>query len=253
MTHNLVITTQATDQANQLTNYLLQSGIETLSLPAIETQTITPDEKFWEKFGIVFKTDFFLFTSKNGVKSFFELLLSFQGSYELADYQQIVCIGKSTALGLKKYGHSAYYVNSGNTSAEFAENLKNSEIIHNSKLLILQGNLSDTLLKKELSKICTATQMIVYETYAPKSYDAGILEKIRTDQYDLLVFTSPSAFTNFINVFGTPLNELRIATIGQTTTKAIEKQGFKVELTSSEATLQQLSNEIKLYLQHKNH
>ena len=84
----------------------------------------------------------------------------------------------------------------------------------------------------------TIDKIIVYHTIQPQSYNPKILELISVQQYSYIVFTSPSAVTNFVNFFKDilPISELRTVSIGPATTKKLHEFGFESIVHAKEYT-----------------
>ena len=194
-----------------------------------------------------------LFTSKNGVIGFFELLKTITGTYQIPDNLKIAVIGKSTAKEVEKFNHLVDYTNAGITSEEFYEYLKSEVVIVNSKILLALGNLAPDILKNKLSEIGFTKRIDVYKTIKPDSFKNKILSLVKSQDADLNVFTSPSAFTNFIQTIGLTPDEynMKNACIGKTTGSHIISKGYNVDLVASDPVIESFAKEIISYLNKK--
>ncbi len=246
-----VISTQPTQQAIKLKIALSESGIPFFSYPLIYTKTVKPNKTIQTALQNLNNFNLVIFTSKNGVISFFKLF-SFYNKPFPSNIETAV-IGKGTAEALKKHGIIPTYINPGETSADFLTYLKKFVIQPNKKILLVQGNLAPENLNESLSKASNVQRINVYETILSQNIDTRLLSKIKNNNYGLLVFSSPSAFINFKNHFLKLINQpekpIRIISIGRTTTKYIkENYSYPVEIfTAPEPGTEGLKNEIINY------
>jgi uroporphyrinogen-III synthase len=110
------------------------------------------------------------------------------------------------------------------------------------------GTLADNLLFDRLSVENKVYRINVYKTDKPESADPAILEIIKKDKYDLIVFTSPSTFHHFCSFYPTDLiGKLKIVSIGKTTTKAIKEAGFDPLFTAKKSNADGLRDAIIEY------
>jgi uroporphyrinogen-III synthase len=91
-------------------------------------------------------------------------------------------------------------------------------------------------------------RMDVYQTVKPLTADEKIMQAIQHQYYDLILFTSPSTFENFCSFYGTEnIKELKSASIGSTTTKAMKDSGLEPLITAKKSTAEGLSEAIIEY------
>jgi uroporphyrinogen-III synthase len=191
--------------------------------------------------------DYLIFTSKNGVENFFSILS--EQNITIPEKTKFAVIGKKTEKALSKFNFKADILNTGNTSDDFTEQLKNDPNIRNKKILYITGDLSKNTFAENLKGIAEIKRINVYSTKIPEKFDAEILNRIKTKKYDWIIFTSPSTFVNLLkiadlkdkNQFG------KIAVIGRTTEKAIREKGFSVDAVAEEASPEGILNKIMSY------
>ncbi|MBN2616636.1 MAG: uroporphyrinogen-III synthase [Bacteroidales bacterium] len=241
----LVISTQPVEQAEKLKSVLSESGIDFLSLPMIRTETAEPDEDVLSVLKNLSGFDRMIFTSKNGVVAFASLLVKLQISFPEAI--PVAVIGKGTAAELQQSGSKNIELNPGNTSADFAVFLNQSVLKSGENVLLVQGSMAPDFLEKELSQKATVTRINVYHTLPVEETDLSTIEKIKEDQYGLLVFSSPSAFTFFSHYVDPHTQKLRILSIGSTTTAAIKKTADVEIITAEKPDTKSLKKEIIHY------
>ncbi len=201
-----------------------------------ETETIKNTSDF----------DWIVFTSKNGVSYFLKALEKYNITPDFSNTKFAV-IGKATAKILQIKGYNVSYVNTGSTSKRFASDLRNI-IKKGQSVLFPLGNLASNLLCDAVSIFAEVSRIDVYKTTAPQKINENIKNIIIENKYDLIIFTSPSGFNNFLEKIQeiTPEN-LKIACIGETTKKAIEEKEISPKITAIKANADGLTISISEY------
>ena len=171
-----------------------------------------------------------IFTSKNGIKYFLK-------NNKKIESKKIITIGNKTAQELKKYGFKADYICSRNYSNEMSDELKTNNVLLDQKSLLVQGNLSDNSLYNELKKFSSIEKLIIYKTNYNKTKDSKLNDLLDEEPY--IIFTSPSCFDAFNNLYET--RKSKIISIGKTTTSYIESKGFETTTTAKMQTYEGIS------------
>ncbi len=247
---NIIISTQPVEQAKKLSILIKSPDLELISIPLIKTKTLELNNQIKSALNKLYDFDWVIFTSKKGVIAFFKLLNDMKLSQNKIKSLKFAVIGISTASELNNQGFKADYINPGNTSKEFLFYLLRDVLNNYDKILIPLGNLANNFIPDALSEISSVTRIDVYETIKLKEINKKVLIRINENDYKLLVFTSPSAFENFIEITGYKPKDkkLNILSIGQTTTNCIQKLGFDVNITAKKSTIEGLANEIKNFI-----
>ncbi len=242
-----VISMQPAERASKLRKALESSDVRFYNMPMIRTETVELNAEIQTAFEQLRNFDLLVFTSRNGVKAFFKLLR--QVGQELPEKMKTAAIGKGTASTLEQSYRKADYIQPGRTSRDFAVYLKNQVLKGGEKILLVLGNLAPDFLQNELSPQASVQRIDVYRTIPVQEYDVDLMQNIWDDQYGLLVLSSPSAFTNFYDNYQKKKTNarLRIASIGETTTRAILTTTRAFVLTAKEPGTEGLLNEIKKY------
>lgn len=243
-----MISTQPVEQAEKLKSALSGSGIDVLFFPMIKTNIIAPGENLIYNLKKLNTFHRIIFTSKNGVSSFFKLLKQY--NLPFPKEIPIAVIGKGTATELEKNNYKATHLNPGNTSIEFAEYLNQSVIQHNENILLVQGTKAPDYLEKNLSLKAQVTRINVYQTLPVEEVNPQIIEQIKLNHYGLLVFSSPSAFEFFSKHINIESQKFRILSIGNITTAAIKKLNNAEIITAEKPETQYLKKEIIQYFNH---
>jgi len=239
-------------QSSKKLNRLLTSRkAEVLNFPMIEISPNELSREEHETLDCLRKYSYIFFTSKNGVKYFFEYLKS-NPFLKLNPQVKFYTIGEPTAKSLEKYGHKAHYINPGNTAKELVPYLEKRNELDGQNVLLVLGNLASNILSDALSEKSHTQRIDIYKTGLPQNIDQSIYEKILQNNYDLIIFTSPSAIDNLLKMSPEKISpeNMKAACIGKKTEAALNKKGYEAVLTASKAKMEVLVNETEAYFSH---
>jgi uroporphyrinogen-III synthase len=226
---------------------LMGNSFKLMNFPMIHTENLEPEESSIKTLSKLSHYNWLVFTSMRGVSGFRHFIQKAQISSK--EYRNIktACIGKSTAIELRAIGIKPDYINPGNTSEEFAIYLQKDVLKPQDNVLLVLGEKADNQLEYNLCNYCLVDRINVYKTINIGGYDKNLETLINKDDYQIIIFTSPSGFESFLSIYKYKASDiqLKIASIGMKTTKAIEDLGFKVMLTAKISDLEGLAGEIK--------
>jgi hydroxymethylbilane synthase len=246
----IIISTRALEPGDTLPDILKVCGAKLLSLPMIEIVASPLDSQLIEQLSRVQQYDWIFFTSKNGVINFFKHLIDVKGNTELPKTAKLAVIGYKTGLELEYYGYTPTLISDENTSDQLLNQFYKTYHPTDLTILLCMGNLADNTLSNRLSTQNKVERINVYQTVKPTYADPEIIKIIKDDQYDLIVFTSASTFTNFCTFFNSDqIGRLKLASIGTTTTRAIHEAGFEPVLTAKKSSAEGLRDAIIEYYQ----
>ncbi len=210
--------------------------IQPVEIPKIAVTNITKNNTY----------QWLVFTSKNGVDHFFNQI-KINRNTKSFPFKTAV-FGKRTAMALEEKGFNPDLVNRQNTSADLVKELY-SKLKANEKVLLVLGDLANDLMEESLRTKVSVERLNVYHTHFIQSVESEILKRIEQDNYDMILFTSPSGFNSFkyhadklIN-----LSKLKIACIGPTTEDVILKEGIKPLFVANPSGMNGLINGILNY------
>lgn len=227
--NKLFISTRPVRASDELRRLFSEAGATLLEFPLIEIKAATLSAEEKKLFSRLDQFQWLILTSPNGVEYFFEILKETTGNQKLPESLQIAVIGEKTRKTLKKYGYNPTFVNPGSTAEDFAESFAKQIAMENSKsnIVLPLGNLARTVIQEHLGKLAECTRINIYQTEMPEKVDKTIKEKIESNRYDMLIFTSPSGIENFLKIFsGLNVENIRLACIGETTANAARKKGI---------------------------
>ena len=199
----VIISTRPVDIHDDLPELLTKAGASVVSLPMIQIEQTQLSATEEQSLQTLDQYQWIIFTSKNGVVSFFKQMIETLGNTTLPTDLKIAVIGKNTAAELDYYGYAPYFTANENSSDGLLKELKEKHNLQNQNILLALGNLAGDKLETELSKANSVTRINTYQTVKPLAADSKILDAISTEKYDLIVFTSPSTFNNFCHFYGT--------------------------------------------------
>ena len=229
---NIILTNESFEKGF---SKLKKDGIKLSHFPMIKAKPVEQEIN-------LFDIDCVIFTSKNGVKYFFK---NKQIIDSKLDDKFFICIGKKTAQKLKEMGFDANYVCKRNYSKFMAEEIRENKILKDRKCLLVQGSLSDNSLFDSLSSFSNTQKKVFYKTELIKKKYAE-LEKIIQNNEPYVIFTSPSSFDSFINIYDS--KKVKIVSIGNTTSSHINQKGFNTELTSAMQSFEGISESLITFL-----
>lgn len=250
--NKIIISTRAIDANDKLPGLLKEAGSSVVSLPMIQiepAQLAPADITTIKNLG---EFQWIIFTSKNGVTSFFKQLIEINGNTSLPESIKVAVIGQKTAAELDYYGYAPHLTGDKNSSEELGNEFIEKHNPKGLNLLFPLGNLADNTLENKLSEWNKVKRINIYNTVKPAETNKKILDSISKNQYDLIVFTSPSSFNNFCYFYTEKeVSKLKIASIGETTTKAIFKTGVTPLITANQSNAEGLCNSIISYYNSK--
>ena len=140
-----------------------------------------------------------------------------------------ISIGSKTNMALKKYGVEPIFTAKRTYSSNLLEDLKNINLLDSKKVMLVQGNLAKNYLFENLNMICYLTKFVPYKTEIIKGLNKK-LEILLSKEETYTVFTSPSGFLSFDNLYD--VNKTSIISIGETTSAFIKERGYDPFVTS---------------------
>ena len=243
------ISTRPAGRSEVLKKFFRDQGAGLMEMPMINIQKAQLSSNEKEVINRADKFNWIVFTSSNGVSHFFDHLKDTSGSYLLGENVKIAVIGKDTGSELSRFGHAAHYVSSTPTGRAFSEELRKLFRGKNQKVLLPLGNLAGKTIEKELEGISEVFRINVYNTEMPGSINYEAMKCIQDDNYEMIIFTSNSGFSNFCLIAKGKINfnSLRIACIGSTTSEAVSGSGITPLVTAKKMNSQGIAEAIMNY------
>ena len=242
-----IIVTRGESQANEFSEKIEEVGGIPIKVPLLSFQYPQNITSIKEEIENISTYDWLVFTSKNGVEYFFDLLK--KNSPFKRDLPKIAVVGPKTEEVLNEYGFKADVVPVDYVAEGLLEALL-PQIQQNDRILLARGNLSREHLVMELEKTAAYVKdLIIYENVENTEIQEELLTILRNENVDVITFTSSSTVRNFIRmVEGSNWTEYNqkcaVACIGPITKKSAVAAGLRVDICPNNYTLDDLLEEI---------
>lgn len=165
-----------------------------------------------------------IFTSVNGVASFFKNRFKPNENFTAKNYNKIYCVGEKTKKALRKHGFGTFKVlkNAETLSRFIIGNCQHEQFLH------FCGNLAINVLDKDLP-----LQNIKYKKIT--IYNTEEINPLIPEKYHAAVFFSPSGVRSFAR--RNSLESMKLFSIGETTSGELRNYTQGKIFTSEENTL----------------
>lgn len=160
-----------------------------------------------------------IFTSANGVDSFFKNGFMPNEDFTVKNYNKIYCVGEKTKKELRKHGFGTFKVlkNADTLSKFITAKCQHENFLH------FCGNLAISVLDKDLPlQNIKYKKIIIYKTEE--------LNPMINEKYHAAVFFSPSGVRSFAKQ--NSLEGMKLISIGETTSRELRKHTLEKVLTS---------------------
>ncbi len=228
-----VVVTRTREQAAELSRRLLDLGAEVLEVPTIKIEPPTRREDIVDALLELNSYDWLVFTSPNGVATFFEYF--FRQFHDLRDIGgcRIAAVGPATAKKLRELHLQVDLMPDEALASSIAESFAKYESIENLKICLLRAEVANPELPAALEAIGAIVDDIACYKTVPETEDPSGAAAILLDAgADWVTFTSASTVEHFHARFDLPaltrrFPSLKSASIGPETSKALAAVGLK--------------------------
>ncbi len=246
-----IVLTRGQEQPSKQIESLLNEGAEVILFPAISLSEITIPANEKEKILNGFYS-YIIFTSVPAVKYFFGQFSKNEIAYLETD-TRFISIGIKTTESLQQYIKNIFYTNSGTTSADLLNNL-HKILMSGDTVLLPCSSIAKTEILTGLTRDgIEAKQLFIYNTNLPdEQVSTPAVKYVKQNEIDCYIFTSPSAFNNFLQLMKIDDPSLyfdgkEVAAIGKTTQAAITKAGVRVNIVPKSPSIEEIAKEIINY------
>ena len=241
-----IVVTRTREQASQLSRQLLERGAEVLEIPTIKIVPPTKHEGIAEALSGLNAYDWLIFTSPNGVTSFFDYF--FKAFQDLRDIGgvRIAAVGPATAAKLRELHLQVDLMPDEYVATQIAQRLADYESIDNLRILLLRAEVANPELPKLLEDKGAIVDDIAWYRTIPETEDlTGAAARLLEDGADWITFTSSSTVENFHARFDLPVllkkfPQIKTASIGPETSQALLALGLKPTVEARTHTIEVL-------------
>ena len=222
-----IVITRSRGQMAKFSKKLSELGADVLEIPAVKG--VDPDNKqaFIDALLSLNSYDWLVFTSVNGVATFFEFF--FRRFHDLRDIggAKIAAVGPATAAKLRELHLQVDLMPDEFVGRKIAESFAEHGSIENSKICLLRAENANRDLPDALQEMGAIVDDIgIYKTVAETEDFFGTAENFLKHGADWITFTSGSTVEFFHARFDLPkllkkFPQMKIASIGPETSKAI--------------------------------
>lgn len=206
-------------------------GVELVFRPFIKVEGLSSKEFRQQKISIL-NYSAVVFTSRHAIDNYFNLAKEMR--LEIPETMKYFCVTETIALYIQKYvQYRKRKVFFGKTGK--IDDLLPTMVKHKGeRYLVPMSDVHDDTVKKLLdSKKLTHAECVMYRTVSNDFTE----EEVKTFDYDMCIFFSPSGINAFKNTFGDTMNgKVVVGTFGPATAKAAHDAGLEVKV---EAPIQQ--------------
>jgi uroporphyrinogen III methyltransferase/synthase len=247
-----VLVTRSREQASTFSAAIEALGGEPLEFPTISVaapENYAPLDdaiKNLRNFSVI------IFTSVNGVKSFFKRLRQQGKDIREMGPARICAIGPKTKEALENHGLLVDYVPEEYRAEKIIAGLRD-KVGPGTKVLLPRADIARKVLPDALAAMgADVSEITAYRTAMGGGNAPVLKEMLRRKKIDLVTFTSSSTVRNFIKMLdATNLNDLltsvTVACIGPITAGTARELGLKVDVAADNYTIEGLLEAILKY------
>jgi uroporphyrinogen III methyltransferase / synthase len=238
-----VVVTRTREQAGTLAGRLHDLGAEVLEVPTIKLDAPTNRQDLVDALLELNSYDWLIFTSPNGVTTFFEYF--FRQFHDMRDIggARIAAVGPATANKLKELHLQVDLMPDEALAANIAEAFSEFESIENLKICLLRAEVANPELPNALEAMGAIIDDIACYKTVPETEDVtGAGARLQESGADWITFTSSSTVEQFHARFDLPalvkkFPNMKLASIGPETSKALVELKLEPTIEAKEHTI----------------
>ena len=241
-----IVVTRSRAQAAEFSHKFAELGADVLEIPCIKRSVPNNLQSLADALLELNSYDWLVFTSPNGVTAFFDFF--FKAFKDMRDIGgvRIAAVGPGTAAKLRELHLQVDLMPEEAIGVKIAREFEKFETVENLKLCLLRAEAANPDLPKALEELGAIVDDIpVYQTVAESTTATPASEKLLEAGADWITFTSGSTVEHFHARFDLPallkkFPQLKLASIGPETSKAIEALGLKPTVEARQHTMEGL-------------
>jgi len=237
-----VVVTRRTGQAGKFAKQLADLGADVLEVPTIKITEPQERMAIVDALLEINSYDWLIFTSANGVTAFFDMFFKrFQDLREIGG-ARIAAVGPKTAEKLRELHLQVDLMPEEYVGTKIVAAFKKYQDIENVKMCLFRAEVANRELPDALMEEgAIVDDIAIYRTVAETEDRTGAAARLLEEGADWVTFTSSSTVQHFHTRFDLPklmkkFPQLKLASIGPETSKAITALGLKPTLEAKEHT-----------------
>ncbi len=226
-----ILVTRPADEAGNSSKLLESLGAEVLVAPTVEIRPLDDFTELDHTIGRLRDFDWLVFTSSNGVRSWFERLDKLGLDLRAVGHLKLAAIGPATAQALRRYHLNADVIPESYRSESLAAAL--FERVRGTRVLLARASRGRVILKEELVKVAHVEQVAVYQNLDVENLPAGIMARLEEGSVDWITLTS-SAITERLYALLSPGareqvgQRVRLASLSPVTSDTARSLGWSI-------------------------
>ena len=238
-----IVVTRSRQQASQLARDLLERGADVLEIPTIRLEPPTNRQHITDALLELNAYDWLVFTSPNGVETFFELF--FKAFEDLRDIGgvRIAAVGPATAARLRQLHLKVDAMPEEFVADKVAAAMEPLGSLENLRVLLLRAEVANREQPKQLEEMGAIVDDVACYKTVPETEDRNrAAARLLETGADWITFTSSSTVENFHARFDLPQllqrhPQIRLASIGPETSTAIAALGLTSAVEARQHTI----------------
>jgi uroporphyrinogen III methyltransferase/synthase len=238
-----VVITRAADQAEELARPLRELGAEVIQIPVIKIAPPDDRQGVMDAMMGIGEYNWVVFTSANGVTQFFNYFFKAFDDVRAIGNIRFAAVGPATAAKLQALHLRVDVMPEEALGKKIAVAINRYESVENLKILLPRAAGANPDLPKALEELRGIVDDVAFYKTVPDTDDrTGAGQALAESGADWVVFTSGSTVENFHARFGLPkllekFPQMRLASIGPETTKALTALGLKPAVEAAQHTV----------------
>jgi uroporphyrinogen III methyltransferase/synthase len=241
-----VLVTRPRDQAQVISDLLLELGAEILIQPAIEISEPTDWSLVDEALENLPQYDWIVFSSANGVRALLDRLWRNRGDLRKLGGACLAAIGPGTAEELCRYRLRADLIPSEYRAEALAATLLQTAGLQEAHLqearpkrfLLVRASRGREVLADQLRVAgADVDQVVAYISTDVESPDPRIMTELVAGQIDWVTVTSSAIARSLARLFGENLRKTRLVSISPLTSAVLTEAGFEPAAEAREYTM----------------
>jgi uroporphyrinogen III methyltransferase/synthase len=239
-----ILVTRPAHQSADLSAPLAELGAEVLLQPAIEIRPLRVTDTSDRMLDLLDRMDWLVFSSTNGVRCFFDRLLTPLRYRDVLKYRdmralgaiKIAAIGPGTADELTRYHLKPDIVPDEFRAESLAQSLAGGAA--GKRFLLVRATRGREVLADELTKAGgIVEQVVVYESVDVEAPQPEIAEQMAAGKIHWTTVTSSAIARSLARMFGESLRRTKLASISPITSATLRELGYEPAAEASEYTM----------------
>ncbi len=199
--------------------------------------------------------DWIIFTSRNAVRLFAQAIPpgSTMAKFLAPVNARVAAVGRGTGEELETRGVAGALVSERGDGLSLAEDIIRQFNSPGPKVLLPRSAAGLSELPDRLAAAgAVVTDISIYETVREERHSAEILGKIRSNRFDVVLFSSPSSLDSFLELAGRESlsdRAIAIGVIGKVTAGALRKTGREPDFIMAAPTTSAMIDSMTLWRQ----